>query len=160
MLVASVRPDAAGQVDGAAQTGQSLPGAGVTGAAQPAPASPAPFAPANQFIASALSFLTSLQDPRSAAASAVKSTADTVIAQGSSDLSSVLDILSQALNGSSASASHAATGLSGLASTASAAAASLTLGTSSVLVQALDQLGAAIGIKPGRPVGAGTSITA
>lgn len=159
MLMASMRTDVAGSADAAATTGQSLPGGAVSTSA-PAP-SPSPSAPASQFVSSALSFLTSLQDPNSAAASAAQSTARAVIGQGASDLSSVLDVLSQALNGSSGTASQAATGLSNLASTAKTAANTLTLGTGSALVQALDQLGAAIGLKSGHPAaGAGTSVTA
>jgi hypothetical protein len=157
MLMASMRPGVAGSADATASTGQSLPGGSVSTSAP----APAPSAPASQFVSSALSFLTSLQDPNSAAASAAQSTASAVIDQGASDLSSVLDVLSQALHGSSGTASQAATDLSGLSSTVKTAANSLSVGTGSALVQALDQLGAAIGLKSGQPAAGGAvSVTA
>ena len=143
--MASLQTSAASAVSGVGSTGQSLQGgAASTGTSTVAP-SLLQSSPSSQFAASALSFLTALQDPRSAAASAVQATASVAVGQASSVLSSALNALSQALDGSSTTASASATSLASLASTASAGASSLAGGTSSTLLQALDQLSSALG---------------
>jgi hypothetical protein len=145
MLMASLQTQAADAANGDASTGQSLP----TGASAPTQASAsalAPAAPSGQFVESALAFLTSLQDPRSAAIAVGQATASIAVQRGASALSSALDALTKALNGSAASASSASGQLSSLASTASAAASSLSAGTGSSMFKALDQLSAALGL--------------
>jgi hypothetical protein len=136
---------AAGPAAGAGFAGQGLPGG-----ADATPGAAAPTLPGNgsggRFIGPALAFLTALQDPDSAAASAAKGMASVAVAHLTDDLGSALDRLTQALGGSADTASAASAQLTGLASTSSNAAAALAGGTASSLFQALDQLGAMLGL--------------
>jgi hypothetical protein len=131
-------------VGGASSTGQSLPiGAGSTPTASLAPTLLGS-SPAGQFASSALAFLTSLQDPRSAAASAAFAGAGVAVDHLTADLSSALNHLRDALDGSNSTASTAPDQRSG--SAPSDPAGALTAGTASALLGALDQLGSAFGL--------------
>jgi hypothetical protein len=142
--MASLQTSAGDLFDGAGSTGQTLPGGSASTGTRSIAPSLTQSSPSSQFAGSALAYLTLLQDPRSAAAAAVQSTASIALTHASSGLSSALDTLSNALNGSASSASAAANTLTGWATTASAAAAHFSLATSSTLLQSLDALKSAL----------------
>ena len=105
-LFAAGKSSSASSSAGAFSTGQGLP----TG--QAATAQAAPSNASNQFASAALSFLTALQDPESAAAGFVHG-AETAIGQDVKGLGSTLEKLKNALTGTGAgSASVAASALS------------------------------------------------
>jgi hypothetical protein len=105
-LFATSKSTSASSSAGAFSTGQGLPtGQGATPQAAPSNAS-------NQFSSAALSFLTALQDPESAAAGFVHG-AETAIGQDVKGIGSALEKLKNALAGTGAgSASVAASALS------------------------------------------------
>jgi hypothetical protein len=139
-LFASTPANPAGASAGTFSTGQGLP----TG--QGANPQTAPSNASNQFAAGALSFLTALQDPGSAAAGFVHG-AETAIGQDVSGLESALQKLKTALTGGATGTSSAA---SSALSVGSAAAGALS-STGSSMVSALSQLTSALsGLEGGR----------
>src|SRR5271156_3213946 len=89
MLMASLQTSATNALTGAASTGQSVPGGSSSTSTQTVAPSLLSSTPSGQFADAALSFLTSLQDPRSAAAAAAQSTASLALGGFSSALNSL-----------------------------------------------------------------------
>jgi hypothetical protein len=129
-LFASTQGNPASSSGGAFSTGQGLPtSAGAGAQAAPSHAS-------NKFAPAALSFLTALQDPESAAAG-FASGAETAIGHDISSIGSVLEKLKDALTSvAPGAASVSASALS----VGSAAATQLSVATTSIAVAALGQL--------------------
>jgi hypothetical protein len=120
-LIASNQSGSASSSAGAFSTGQGLPTSqGATANAQDANAQTAPSNHSSKFASAALSFLTALQDPESAAAGFVHGAA-TAVGQDVKDVGSALEKLKSALTGPAPSNADVAASALSVGSTAAGA---------------------------------------